>query len=46
MAMENNIEAKGFNSGPWKTLIVKNWMDELRIAKNIVAGIEGTSQID
>lgn len=43
---ENNLDAKGFNSGPWKTLTVKNWMDELRVAQNIVAGIEGTSQID
>tara|TARA_R110002074_G_scaffold178220_4_gene341770 strand:- start:15548 stop:16465 length:918 start_codon:yes stop_codon:yes gene_type:complete len=43
---ENNIDAKGINTGPWKTLIVKNWMDDLRIAQNIVAGIEGTSQID
>lgn len=43
---ENNQDAKGFNSGPWKTLIVKKWMYELGIAENIVAGIEGTSQID
>tara|TARA_R110000744_G_scaffold89196_1_gene173540 strand:+ start:9163 stop:10080 length:918 start_codon:yes stop_codon:yes gene_type:complete len=43
---DNNIDAKGFNTGPWKTLQVKNWMDDLRIAQNIVAGIEGTSQID
>jgi beta-lactamase superfamily II metal-dependent hydrolase len=43
---DNNIDAKGINTGPWKTLLVKNWMDDLRIAQNIVAGIEGTSQID
>lgn len=43
---ENNLDAKGFNTGPWKTLIVKRWMDELNVKENIVAGIEGTSQID
>lgn len=43
---ENNIDAKGFNTGPWKTLLVKKWMDDLRITQNLVAGIEGTSQID
>ena len=43
---ENDLDAKGFNTGSWKTLIVRNWMDELSIAQNIVAGIEGTSQID
>ena len=43
---ENNLEARGFDSGPWKTLVVKNWMDELNIAQHVVAGIEGTTQID
>ncbi|WP_299318397.1 MBL fold metallo-hydrolase [uncultured Maribacter sp.] len=43
---ENNLDAKGYDSGPWKTLIVKNWMDELGVSRNIVAGIEGTIQID
>jgi beta-lactamase superfamily II metal-dependent hydrolase len=43
---DNNIDAKGYNTGPWKTLIVKNWMDELHIGQNIVAGFEGTLQID
>jgi beta-lactamase superfamily II metal-dependent hydrolase len=43
---ENDLDAKGFNTGPWKTLIVKNWMNDLNIAQNIVAGLEGTSQID
>lgn len=43
---ENNIEAKGLDTGPWKTLVVKAWMDELNIKRHIVAGIEGTIQID
>lgn len=43
---ENNLDANGFNSGPWKTPVVKSWMDDLNIEQNIVAGLEGTSQID
>jgi hypothetical protein len=43
---ENDLEARGYNSGPWKTLIVRSWMDQLNIAEHIVAGIEGTTQID
>ncbi|WP_291967277.1 ComEC/Rec2 family competence protein [Maribacter sp.] len=43
---ENNIDAKGYDSGPWKTLIVKRWMNELGVKRNIVAGLEGTIQID
>lgn len=43
---ENNLDAKGFNTGRWETLLVKSWMDELNVKENIVAGIEGTSQID
>lgn len=42
----NNLEAKGYNTGTWKTLAVRQWMDELNIQKNYVAGIEGTVQID
>ncbi|TVZ16176.1 ComEC/Rec2 family competence protein [Maribacter sp. MAR_2009_72] len=43
---ENNLDAKGYNTGTWKTIIVKSWMDEIGISQHIVAGIEGTSQID
>ena len=43
---ENNMEARGYNSGDWKTLIVMNWIDDLQIEKNYVSGLEGNVQID
>lgn len=43
---ENNLEGKGVNSGMWKTLVVRQWMEELNIKKNYVSGLEGTIQID
>ncbi len=43
---ENNLDAKGFNTGSWKTLAVRRWVEELHIKRNIVSGIEGTQQID
>lgn len=43
---ENNLDAKGPNSGSWKTLVVRQWMDDLKIKKNYVSGIDGTIQID
>ncbi len=43
---ENNLDAKGYNSGNWKTLTVRKWMDNLQIIKNFVSGNEGTVQID
>lgn len=43
---ENNLDAKGYNSGTWKTIIVRKWLDDLKMKKNYVSGIEGTIQID
>ncbi len=43
---ENNLDAKGYNSGNWKTLTVRKWMENLHIIKNYVSGNEGTVQID
>lgn len=43
---ENNLEGKGFNSGTWKTLSVRDWMQDLKITRNYVAGLEGTIQLD
>ncbi len=43
---ENNLDAKGYNTGTWKTLAVRRWVEELHIKRNIVSGIEGTQQID
>lgn len=43
---ENNLDAKGIDTGKWKTLIVRRWMEELEIKKNYVSGIDGTIQID
>jgi hypothetical protein len=43
---ENNLDAKGYNSGNWKTLEVRNWMKDINIKENFVSGIEGTIQID
>jgi hypothetical protein len=43
---ENNLDAKGYNSGTWKTLSVRQWMEELKISRNYVSGLEGTIQID
>jgi beta-lactamase superfamily II metal-dependent hydrolase len=43
---ENNMEAKGKNSGTWDTFTVRKWMKDLNVKKNYVAGLEGTIQID
>jgi beta-lactamase superfamily II metal-dependent hydrolase len=43
---ENRAEGKEFNSGIYKTLTVRRWMDELKIKRNYVSGLEGTVQID
>jgi glyoxylase-like metal-dependent hydrolase (beta-lactamase superfamily II) len=43
---ENNLDAKGYNTGTWKTLAVRRWVEELHIKNNFVSGIEGTQQID
>lgn len=43
---DNNMEAKGKNSGTWDTFTVRKWMKDLNVKKNYVAGLEGTIQID
>jgi hypothetical protein len=43
---ENNQDARGYNTGAWKTLSVRAWMEELKIQMNYVSGLEGTIQID
>lgn len=42
---ENNLDAKGENSGTWKTMEVREWMRDLKIKKNVVSGLEGNTQI-
>lgn len=32
---ENNMENKGMNTGPWKTLETRRWIEELGVKKNI-----------
>jgi hypothetical protein len=43
---DNNFGLRGPNTGTWKTLTVREWMKELGVEHNYVAGIEGTVQID
>jgi beta-lactamase superfamily II metal-dependent hydrolase len=35
----NNDSGKGENSGPWRTLEVRDWMKELNVEKNYVSGL-------
>lgn len=42
----NQLEGKSVNSGSFKTLVVRSWMEELGISKHYVSGLEGTIQID
>ncbi|NHF59080.1 MBL fold metallo-hydrolase [Flavobacteriaceae bacterium TP-CH-4] len=42
----NRADQKGYDTGNHKTLSVRRWMEELRINKNYVSGLEGTVQID
>ncbi len=43
---ENRADGKGNNTGSFKTLLVREWMQELGISKSYVSGLEGTVQID
>ena len=43
---ENRADGKGYNSGNFKTFVVRQWMEELGIKRNYVSGLEGTVQID
>ena len=43
---ENNENNKGVNSGPWTTLEVRGWMQEIGVIHNYVSGVHGTVQID
>ena len=43
---ENRADGKGYNTGNFKTFVVREWMDELGILKNYVSGRDGTIQID
>lgn len=42
---ENNRAGKGLNTGPWKTLEVRAWMNKLNVEKHYVAK-DGLQQID
>jgi beta-lactamase superfamily II metal-dependent hydrolase len=33
---ENNEKGKGYNTGPWKTLLVRQWMKELGVERHFV----------
>jgi len=41
----NNDSGKGINSGTWQTLIVRDWMDKLKVEKHYLSA-EGLIQID
>jgi beta-lactamase superfamily II metal-dependent hydrolase len=41
-----NDNGNGGNSGNWKTLEVRKWMQALNIKENYVSGLDGTIQID
>lgn len=43
---ENRADGKGYDTGNFKTFIVREWMQELGIRKNYVSGRDGTIQID
>lgn len=43
---ENRADGKGYNTGNFKTFLVREWMQELGIRKNYVSGRDGTIQID
>lgn len=43
---ENRADGKGYNTGNFKTFVVREWMQELGIRKNYVSGRDGTIQID
>jgi beta-lactamase superfamily II metal-dependent hydrolase len=42
---DNNIGGKGKGSGPWRTLEVRAWMEQLRVEANYVSA-DGLHQID
>lgn len=42
----NQLAGKAEDSGTWKTMEVRAWMNELNIQKNYVSGLTGTVQID
>lgn len=42
---DNNINGKGKGSGPWKTLEVRQWMEDLQVKKNYVSA-DGLVRID
>jgi len=41
----NNDSGKGINSGTWQTLIVRDWMDKLKVEKHFLSA-EGLIRID
>lgn len=43
---ENSIDGKKSNTGSFKTLEVRDWMNSLGIKKNYVSGLAGTVRID
>ncbi|MGB5554802.1 MAG: MBL fold metallo-hydrolase [Flavobacteriaceae bacterium] len=43
---ENRADGKAYNSGNFKTFVVREWMEELGIKKNYVSGLDSTVQID
>ena len=42
----NRADKKGYGTGKHKTLMVRQWMEELGIEKNYVSGLDRTVQID
>jgi glyoxylase-like metal-dependent hydrolase (beta-lactamase superfamily II) len=42
----NDPDGKGINSGTLKTFEVRQWMQDLKIKKEVVSGLDGTVEID
>lgn len=34
---DNNINSQGYNTGPWKTLETRKWMEKINVTRNYVA---------
>lgn len=34
---DNNLSGQGYNTGPWKTLETRGWIEELNVKKNYIA---------
>lgn len=42
----NNDDGRGYNSGPWKTLETRKWMEELKAQKSYIETEEITLEVE